>query len=196
MIRRLPPLLKTLREGMASAGHSVDKQDQHIQALNESLAAAFSARAAAIPTARFDELRENLETLEELLPDATDVELDHTLMLDLSGQDSSDLEVVQDGGSMPTPAMLQWARELQVGSWYMLDYNGRNEPMQLAWTGLRRHLSLFVSAGGRCVLFQQPRLASFLQAGLLVPAQEESLTTKATRAAMEKIEADPQRLLA
>jgi hypothetical protein len=196
VIRRLPPLLKTLRDGMASAGHSVDKQDQHIQALNESLAAAFSARAAAIPAARFDELRENLETLEELLPDATDVELDHTLMLDLSGQDSSDLEVVQEGGSMPTPAMLQWARELQVGSWYMLDYNGRNEPVQLAWTGLRRHLSLFVSAGGRCVLFQQPRLAAFLQAGLLVPAQEESLTTKATRAAMEKIDADPQRLLA
>ena len=139
--------------------------------------------------------RENLETLEELLPDATDVELDHTLMLDLSGQDSSDLEVVQEGGSMPTPAMLQWARELQVGSWYMLDYNGRNEAVQLAWTGLRRHLSLFVSADGRCVLFQQPRLAAFLQAGLLVPAQEESLTTKATRAAMEKIDADPKRLL-
>jgi hypothetical protein len=195
VIRRLPPLLKTLRDGMASAGHAVDKQDQHITALNESLAAAFSARAASIPPARFEELRENLETLEELLPDATDIELDHTLMLDLSGQDSSDLEVVQDGGSMPTPAMLQWARELQVGSWYMLDYAGRHEAVQLAWTGLRRHLSLFVSADGRCVLFQQPRLAAFLQAGLLVPAQEESLTTKATRAAMEKIDADPQRLL-
>ncbi len=196
VIRRLPPLLKTLRDGMATAGHSAEKQDQHITALNESLAAAFSARAASIPAARFDELRENLETLEELLPDATDVELDHTLMLDLSGQDSSDLEVVQDGGSMPTPAMMQWARELQVGSWYMLDYAGHNDPMQLAWTGMRRHLSLFVSAQGRCVLFQQPRLAAFLQAGLLVPAQEESLTTKATRTAIEKIDADPQRLLA
>jgi Protein of unknown function (DUF1631) len=196
VIRRLPPLLKTLRDGMASAGLTVDKQDQRITELNESLAAAFSARAAAIPAARFEELRENLETLEELLPDATDVELDHTLMLDLSGEDSSDLEVVQEGGSMPTPAMLQWARELQVGSWYMLDYGGRHEPVQLAWTGMRRHLSLFVSTDGRCVLFQQPRLAAFLQAGLLVAAQEESLTTKATRAAIEKIDADPQRLLA
>ena len=96
---------------------------------------------------------------------------------------------------MPTPAMVQWARELQLGSWYMLDYDGKHEPVQLAWTGMRRHLSLFVSGEGRCVLFQQPRLAAFLQAGLVVPAQDESLTTKATRAAMEKIDADPKRLL-
>ncbi len=195
VIRRLPPLLKTLRDGMATAGHTTEKQDQQVKALNESLAAAFSARAAAIPPERFEQIKENLEELEELLPDANDIELDHSMVLDISGQDSGDLHVVQDGGSMPTPAMTQWARELQVGSWYMLDYDGRHEPVQLAWTGMRRHLSLFVSGDGRCVLFQQPRLAAFLQAGLLVPAQEETLTTKATRSAMEKIDADPKRLL-
>jgi hypothetical protein len=196
VIRRLPPLLKTLRDGMASAGHSADKQDQQIKALNESLAAAFSARSAAIPAARFDQIRDNLEQLEEMLPDSLDgIELDSQMMIDLSGQETGDMEVVQAGGSMPTPAMIQWARELQVGSWYMLDYNDRHEPVQLAWTGMRRHLSLFVSSDGRCVLFQQPRLAAFLQAGLIVPAQEESLTTKATRAAIQKIDADPRRLL-
>ena len=62
--------------------------------------------------------------------------------------------------------MVAWARELQVGSWYMLDYRGRNEPVQLAWHGMRRQLSLFVTPQGRCVLFQQQRLAAFLQAGL------------------------------
>ena len=34
MIRRLPPLLKTLREGMAEAGLTVEKQDEQIKALN------------------------------------------------------------------------------------------------------------------------------------------------------------------
>ena len=96
---------------------------------------------------------------------------------------------------MPTPAMLAWARELQVGSWYMLDYRGRNEAVQLAWQGLRRQLSLFVSAQGRGVLFQQSRLAAFLQAGLLLPAQDESLTVKATRSALAKLDVDPGRLL-
>ena len=194
VIRRLPLLLKTLREGMSSAGVSADKQDEHIQPLNNSLAAAFTAKTAAIPHDRLEELMARLETLEELLPEAADLEIDESMIHDLSGYESSELEVVGDGGSMPTPAMLAWARELQVGSWYMLDYRSRNEAVQLAWQGMRRQLTLFVSPQGRGVLFQQNRLAAFLQAGLLVPAQDESLTVRATRTAMAKLDGDPSRL--
>ena len=195
VIRRLPPLLKTLREGMKSAGMSTAKQDEHIQSLNSSLAAAFTAKSAAIPVERMEELMGRLETLEELLPDADEVEIDESMVLDLSGHESSELEVVGEGGSMPTPAMLAWATELQVGSWFMLDFRRRNEPVQLAWQGLRRQLALFVSPQGRGVLFQKHRLAAFLQAGLMVPAQDETLTVRATRSAMEKLDVDPNRLL-
>jgi hypothetical protein len=195
VIRRLPPLLKTLRDGMDEAGIPVPKQDEHIQRLNNSLAAAFTAKAAAISHERLEELMGRLETLEELLPEAEDVDIDESLVMDLSGHESSELEVVGEGGSMPTPAMLAWARELQVGSWYMLDYRNRNEQVQLAWQGMRRQLTLFVSPQGRGVLFQQHRLAAFLQAGLLVPAQEEALTVRATRSAMAKLDGDPGRLL-
>jgi hypothetical protein len=195
VIRRLPPLLKTLRDGMQTAGVPTAKQDEHIQKLNNSLAAAFTAKAAAIPRDRLEDLMARLETLEELLPDAADVEIDESLVLDLSGHESSELEVVGEGGSMPTPAMLSWARELQVGSWFMLDYRNRNEQVQLAWQGLRKQLTLFVSPQGRGILFQQHRLAAFLQAGLLVPAQDESLTVRATRSALAKLDVDPGRLL-
>jgi Protein of unknown function (DUF1631) len=195
VIRKLPPLLKKLREGMESAGVPASKRDEHVRTLNESLAAAFSAKAAAIPPERFEELRERLEALEELLPDAADVQLDQTLMLDISGDDRNALEVVSEGGSMPTPAMLQWARELQVGSWYMLEYGGGTTAVQLAWQGARKHLSLFVTPQGRCLLFDQNRLASYLQAGLLLPAQDEALTVRATRTALAKLDADPARLL-
>ena len=195
VIRRLPPLLKTLRSGMDHAGVLAEKQDEYIQSLNNSLAAAFTAKTAAIPHERLEELMARLETLEELLPEADDLEIDESMVHDLSGYESSELEVVSEGGSMPTPAMIAWARELQVGSWYMLDYRNRNEPMQLAWQGMRRQLTLFVSPQGRGVLFQQNRLAAFLQAGLLVPAQEESLTVRATRDAMAKLDGDPSRLL-
>lgn len=194
VIRRLPLLLKRLRDGMQAANMSSERQDEHIQALNNSLAAAFTAKAAVIPSDRLGELMDRLETLEELLPDAADVEIDESMVLDLSGHETADLEVVAEGGSMPTPAMVSWARELLVGSWYMLDYRGHNEPVQLVWHGMRRQLSLFVAASGRCVLFQQQRLAAFLQAGLLLPAQDESLTVKATRSALAKIDADPARL--
>jgi hypothetical protein len=194
VIRRLPMLLKQLRDGMATANMSTERQDEHIQSLNNSLAAAFTAKAAVIPTERLSELMERLETLEELLPDAADLEIDESMVVDVSGHESSELEVVSEGGSMPSPAMLSWARELLVGSWYMLDYRAQNEAVQLVWHGLRRQLSLFVSANGRCILFQQQRLAAFLQAGLLLPAQDEALTVKATRSALAKLDADPTRL--
>jgi Protein of unknown function (DUF1631) len=116
-------------------------------------------------------------------------------VMDLSGHESAELEVVASGGSAPTPAMLAWTKDLQVGGWYKLDYRDRNEAVQLAWQGMRKQLHLFVSPQGRGILFQQHRLAAFLQSGLLVPAQDESLTTRATRNAMAKLDADPSRLL-
>ena len=195
VIRRLPLLLKSLREGMAAAGIDAGRQDEHIQQLNNSLAAAFTAKAAAIPDDRLRELMDRLETLEELLPEAADVDIDESMVLDLSGHQSSELDVVLDGGSMPTPAMVAWARELQVGSWYMLDRNGHSEAVQLAWHGLRKQLSLFVTPQARCVLFQQHRLASYLQAGLMLPAQDEALTVRATRSALAKLDVDASRLL-
>ncbi|MFN0183851.1 MAG: DUF1631 family protein [Aquabacterium sp.] len=194
VIRRLPPLLKRLRDGMASAGMPASKQDEHIQALNNSLAAAFTAKAAVIPTERLEEMMERLETLEELLPDAADIEIDESMVSDLSGHESSDLEVVSEGGAAPNAAMKAWARELQVGSWYMLEYRNRTEAVQLVWRGLRKQLMLFATTQGRCVLFQQERLAAFLQGGLLLPAQEEALTVRATRSALAKLDADPERL--
>jgi len=195
VIRRLPPLLKTLREGMAFAGYTVQRQDERIAELNHALAAAFTAKAAAIPEARLDELKERLEGLEEMLPEAGGVQIDESLVLDLSGYESSELEVVTASGALPGAAMLAWALELQVGSWFMLDYRGRVEPVQLAWRGLRGRLSLFVAQSGRCVLFQRQALAAFLQAGLLQPAQDESLTVRATRSALAKLDVDPARLL-
>jgi hypothetical protein len=196
VIRRLPPLLKTLRDGMSHAGVGAERQDEHIRALNNALAAAFTAKTAAIPRERLDDLMGQLETLEAMLPAAGESgEINESLVRDLSSHECEGLEVVAEGGAAPTPAMLAWARELQVGGWYMLDYRNRVEPVQLVWRGLRHHLILFVSPQGRGVLFQLSRLAAFLQAGLLLPAQDEALTVKATRNALAKLEVDPSRLL-
>ncbi len=195
VIRRLPPLLTTLRQGMASVGLAADKQDHAIKSLGLALTAAFSARATAISPQQLEELKERLEMIEELLPDE-EVEIDESWVLDSSSHQQEGLEIVADGGSMPGPAMLQWAAELQLGAAFMLDLRGRQQSVRLVWQGMNRQLSLFSAADGRCVLFQKARLAAFLQAGLLVPLQDESLTVAATRNAIEKIKADPARLFA
>ncbi|WP_310385495.1 DUF1631 family protein, partial [Roseateles sp.] len=196
VIRRLPPLLKTLRDGMSQAGMAVERQDEQVRTLNNALAAAFTAKSAQIPRERLEELMDQLETLEAMLPEGGDeIDIDPTMVRDLSGHESEGMEVVAEGGSDPSPAMLAWAKELQVGGWYMLDYRNRNEAVQLAWRGTRRQMALFVTTSGRGVLFQLSRMAGFLQAGLLLPAQDESLTVKATRNALAKLDVDPSRLL-
>ena len=48
---------------------------------------------------------------------------------------------------------------------------------------------------GRCYLIQAARVAAYLQAGLLVPSEEEALTVRATRDALAKLDANPERLL-
>ncbi|MBI5927543.1 MAG: DUF1631 family protein [Aquabacterium sp.] len=195
VLMRLPPLLKAVREGMAQSGLPVDKQDEHIQSLNAALAAAFSARSAALSAAHLKAVTDRLAALDDVLPDIGEVELDEQTLRDLSGHESDSLEIVAEGGTMPTPAMLGWARDLHVGSWFKLEYRNQTESVQLAWLGLQKQLILFVSPSGRGVLFQLHRLAAFLQAGLLVPVEEEPLTTRATREALAKLDADPARLL-
>ena len=193
VIRRLGPLLASLRQGMLAGGLPPERQETSLRSLNIALTAAFAARSAAIDPDQFGRLKQRLEALDEILPDA-DFEIDDSFALDLSGHESDDLEIVGEGGATPSAGALAATDEMLVGAWYMLEYRDRSEAMQLAWQGMRKQLSLFVSSGGRCVLFQRRRLAAFLQAQLLVPAQDESLTIAATRVAIEKINADPDRL--
>ena len=193
VIRRLGPLLASLRQGMLAGGLPAERQETSLRALNIALTAAFAARTATIDPDQLGRLKQRLEALDEILPDA-DFEIDDSFALDLSGHESDELEIVAEGGSTPSAGALAATDEMLVGAWYMLEYRDRQEAVQLAWQGMRKQLSLFVSARGRCVLFQRRRLAAFLQAQLLVPAQDESLTIAATRSAIEKINADPDRL--
>jgi hypothetical protein len=193
VIRRLGPLLAALRQGMLAGGLPAERQETSLRALNISLTAAFAARSAAIDSEQLSRLKLRLEALDEILPDA-DFEIDDSFALDLSGHESDELEIVAEGGTTPSAGALAATDEMLVGAWYMLEYRDRQEAVQLAWQGMRKQLSLFVSSRGRCVLFQRRRLAAFLQAQLLTPAQDESLTIAATRSAIEKINADPDRL--
>ena len=111
------------------------------------------------------------------------------------GIDPATIDVVANGGSKPNNAMLAWARELELGSWFTLDHNGRVVKVQFAWRSDRKQLNLFASVDGHSYLIQVGRLAAYLQAGLLLPQEEETLTVRATRDALAKLEANPERLL-
>ena len=143
-------------------------------------------------------MAQRLSNLEDYVSDDPmgDLPLDSESLEMMLGIDASSIVVVSGGGSKPTPAMLAWAAELQLGSWFTLDHSRQVSQVQLAWRSERKHLNLFASSTGISYLIQGGRLAAYLQAGLLLPQEEEALTVRATRDALAKIEANPERLLA
>ncbi len=197
VIADLPQLLQKLRAGMTLLGVAPSEQQRHIQTVSDTLADAFLSKTQAIGSEQIAAMAEHLEHLENFVTDdgLGDLPLDAQSIEMMLGIDASAMDVVTDGGSQPSAAMLAWAQELQVGAWFSLDHNGQLAQVQFAWRSERKHLHLFASTTGHCYLMQTGRLAAYLQAGLLLPQEEETLTVRATRDALGKLEANPERLL-
>ena len=197
VIADLPKLLQLLRTGMSMLAMDSAAQEQQLKIISDTLADAFMSKTDAISSERIDAMAKRLTNLEDFLSDEDvgDLPLDTEALVMMIGIDASDIEVVTDGGSQPNEAMRAWAQELQLGSWFSLDHNGRVNNVQFAWRSDRKQLHLFASNDGHSFLIQARRLAAYLQAGLLLPIEEETLTVRATRDALAKLEANPERLL-
>ncbi len=197
VIQDLPPLLRHLRQGMALVGIQGDEQETYIKAIGDTLADAFLSKTEAIPQGRIEDIAKRLAHLENYVAKdpATDLPLNAENIELMLGIDASMIEIIADGGSRPGAAMLAWAVELDLGNWFALDHNGAITQVQYAWHSERKQLHLFAALGGRSYLIQAKRLAAYLQAGLLLPAEEEGLTVRATRDALAKLDANPERLL-
>ncbi len=198
VIQDLPNLLLRLRSGMTLLAMAPSDQEKHVKTISDTLADAFLSKTQAIPQAKIDAMAQRLGNLEDFVSEdgLGDLPLDAESIEMMLGIDASTIEVVGNGGSKPTAAMLAWAQELQLGSWYTLDHNKQVTQVQFAWRSDRKHLNLFAATSGKSFLIQAGRLAAYLQAGLLLPQEEETLTVRATRDAMAKLEANPERLLA
>jgi hypothetical protein len=197
VIADLPKLLHLLRLGMSMLGMTAPVQDQHLKIISDTLADAFMSKTDAISLERIEEMSKRLANLEDYLSDEDvgDLPLDTENLVMMIGIDASEIEVITDGGSQPSEAMRSWAQELQLGAWFTLDHNGQVSHVQFAWRSDRKQLNLFASTDGRNFLIQARRLAAYLQAGLLVPTEDEALTVRATRDALAKLDANPERLL-
>jgi Protein of unknown function (DUF1631) len=197
VIADLPKLLQLLRLGMSMLGLTAADQDRELKTISDTLADAFMSKTDAISMDRINAMAQRLANLEDYLSDQDvgDLPLDIDSLVTMIGIDAAEVQVIVDGGSHPTDAMRAWVQELQLGSWFSLDHNGKVSQVQFAWCSDRKQLHLFAAADGRNFLIQARRLAAYLQAGLLVPTEEESLTVRATRNALAKLEANPERLL-
>ena len=154
-------------------------------------------RRETIPQARIETLAKRLANLEDYVADdpATDLPLDAESIEMMLGIDASMIEVVADGGSKPSDAMMAWALELQLGNWFTLDHNGRTSHVQYVWRSDRKQLHLFAMPDGKSFLVQAAPAGGLSAGRAAVPTEEEALTVRATRDALAKLDANPERLL-
>ncbi|MEB2349297.1 MAG: DUF1631 family protein [Comamonadaceae bacterium] len=197
VIQALPGIIERLRGGLTLVGVVGEPQDAQIKVLTDTLADAFLSKTATIAQARIDALAKRLEHLEDFITDESlgDIALDAENIEILLGIDASAIHVMADTGAPVQEQALEWVQAMPLGTWYALDHNGAAERVQYVWHSERKQLHLFASPGGQSYLFQMRRLAAYLQARLLALQEEEALTLRATRDALSKLSANPERLL-
>ncbi|MBQ6655739.1 MAG: DUF1631 family protein [Ottowia sp.] len=200
VVRRMSGLLAALRKGMTMLGIQATEQDGYIKLINDAVTQAFSSRATGMTKEKLEELKFGLAALEDVITDEgdEDMALDPGVIEMMFGGDDDEegsVEVITQGGSTPGQGMLAWARELEIGTWFTLDWNGAQLRVQYVWRSARGQLHLLAAGSGRSFLVQTKRLAAYLQAGLLAPLEEEALTVRATRRAIRQLDAAPQALL-
>lgn len=198
VIQTLPTLLQTLREGLALIGVTGEGQSARIKLVTDTLAEAFVSKTATIAPARIEAMAQRLSHLEQYISE--DGMLDEDMPLSpeniemILGVDTAGLNVIPSTNTPVDPVMLEWAASLEPGRWFTLDHNGARIQVQYTWRSRRKQLHLFAALDGTCHLLQLRRMASYLQSGLLSVHDEEALTVRATRDALEKIQANPERL--
>ena len=198
VIQALPSLLQRLRQGLALVGVGGAAQDAQIKVLTDTLAQAFLSKSdASIPYEHIEAMARRLDNLEDVMADTTlgDFPLDAEHIEMGLGIDASALHVMADRGAPVEDAMLQWAQKLPLGQWFTLDHNGARAQVQYVWHSQRKQLHLFATTDGTTYLVQLRRLGAYLQSGLLLAQDEERLTVRATRDALAKLDANPERLL-
>jgi hypothetical protein len=198
VIAKVPALLARLRDGMVLLGQEPARQDALLKQISDALAQAFLSRAQPLDQDWLAGLTRQLAALEDVLTEGEvgDLELDRDSLELITGVDASDITVLPRTDAPVRPEMRARAAGLEPGAWFELEHNGLVSQVQLVWTSEHRQFYLFVAQARHSYLLQQGRVAVYLQAGLLRPQAAEGLTARATRDALEKLDANPERLLA
>lgn len=197
VIRQLPLLQTVLRQGLTLSNVVGENQDEMVKELMDIVAGAFLAKTNEIPPERIQAMAERLAHLEDALDEVVSPEYPLSaesieLML---GIDTSAVNVIADNDVEVKPEVLEWAKNLAIGNWFLLDHNGNPLQVQYVWHSQHKQLHLFAALSGQYFLFQLRRMGNYLQVGLLAPRDVEGITARAARDALAKIEANPERLL-
>ena len=197
IIEDLPALLQQLRAGMTLLALSAQVQETHIKSISETLTAAFMSKTQVISKSRIDAIAKRLGHLEEFISadGMGNLQLSAESLEVMIGLDAAEIEVLTNPSQDTPEDTLEWTQELHTGQWFTLNHNQTICQVQYVWRSERQHFHMFISKANKSYLIQAGRLVAYLQSGLLVANEEETLTERAARDALAKLKANPERLL-
>ncbi len=197
IIEDLPALLQQLRAGMNMLSLTPQQQDAHIRAISETLTDAFMSKTQVISQSRIDAIAKRLGRLEDFISadGMGNLQLNAESLELMVGVDAAQIEVLTNVQDQTVDEANNWMQDLHTGEWFDLNHNNQQYPVQYVWRSERQHFHLFISKANRCFLIQAGRLQAYLEAGLLIAHNEETLTERAARDALTKLKANPERLL-
>jgi hypothetical protein len=197
LIAEMPSLMQLLRDGLDTINMDNQAAKELVDMLSRALGDTFKVRTQAIDAAQLAAISKRLQNLEEFFSDEDLGDLpihpeDLELMLDM---DSQGLTLILQSPAEPGEAAMHWTREIELGKWFALEHMGAKATVQYAWHSDMRQLHLLASADGASYLFQARALAGYLETQKITPLEEEALSLRATRVALDKINAQPESLL-
>ena len=197
IIEDLPALLQQLRAGMTLLSLSTPTQEAHIKSISETLTDAFMSKTQVIAQSRIDAIAKRLGHLEDFISadGMGNLQLNAESLEAMIGLDAAEIDVLTNPDHESPEDSQEWTQELHTGEWFSLNHNNVISQVQYVWRSERQHFHMFISKSNKSFLIQAGRLVAYLQAGLLVPNEEETLTERATRDALAKLKANPERLL-
>ena len=197
IIEELPALLQQLRSGMTLLALSAHVQDAHIKSISETLTDAFMSKTQPISKLRIDAIAKRLGHLEDFISadGMGNLQLNAESLEVMMGLDASEIEVLTNPNNDTPEDILEWSHEIHTGEWFTLNHNNVVAQVQYVWRSERHHFHMFMSKANKSYLIQAGRLIAYLKSGLLVPNEEETLTERAARDALAKLQANPERLL-
>jgi hypothetical protein len=198
-VSQLPDLMRRVEYALASAGADAETQKKVSTRLRSLLLQIVRMPANQSPGLVFDALIAKLQEMESAIEQAGESSVNYRIPLAALRSQivarAMALQVVEPGDiGLPDDAVASarvkaWAMGLPVGAWYRIELSGRPQLLQLAWVSPRKNYLLFSDQSGTAGLVTEPNTVALLsQQGFFKPMEYESLTDRATRSALERIQ--------
>jgi hypothetical protein len=197
LVKVIPPVLRTLREGLDSIDYPREKVDAFFQALMGLHEAAYKTQRSERPAATPEPEAAPEPDASVLNPDDADLWMRHQEAQETNFYDDSLPDSTQPAFQNTQPMQRDWsdikaemalrdASALSVGGWFDLVQDGQQLRVQLTWASPHATLFLFGTASGRSMSMTRRGVDRLIEQNKLRVVADHSVVDEALDAVAEQ----------